>query len=282
LGVFVLLNSRAVMASDLSSNWPLKKDLFGVGVSATTYGNAVDSVIRAAAEGRGGVATFLAVHGIVNAVMDPEYRERVNRCQIVAPDGQPVRWALNFFQNTHLHERVYGPEIMRWVCQRCADEGLSVFLCGSTPQVLALLATRLLEMFPHLKIAGVESPPFRPMTEAENDALCERINLARPGVVFVGLGVPRQETFADSNRNKIHAVQLCVGAAFDFLAGNKKVAPPFMQRRGLEWLFRLCQEPARLWKRYLVTNTVFVGLVVLNALKLPFHRREVPQGVGAS
>jgi exopolysaccharide biosynthesis WecB/TagA/CpsF family protein len=272
------------MGSDLSLNWPSKKDLFGVGVSATTYGDAVDSVIVAASEGRGGVATFLAVHGIVNAVLDEEYHQRLDRCQIVAPDGQPVRWALNFFQNTHLHERVYGPEIMRWVCQRCADEGLSIFLCGSTPQVLALLATRLLEMFPHLKIAGVESPPFRPMTSAENDALCDRINMAHPAVVFIGLGVPRQEIFADSNRDKIHAVQLCVGAAFDFLAGNKKVAPPFMQRRGLEWLFRLCQEPVRLWRRYLVTNSVFIWLVIYNVIKMPFHRRPEPEphGVGVS
>src|ERR1700722_3850371 len=102
MGVFVLLNSNAVMATDLPLSWPSKKDLFGVGVSATTYRDAVDSIINAATEGRGGVATFLAVHGIVSAVLDEQYRQRVNRCQIVAPDGQPVRWALNFFQRTHL------------------------------------------------------------------------------------------------------------------------------------------------------------------------------------
>ena len=276
-GGFVLLNSNAVMATDLPLNWPSKKDLFGVGVSATTYRDAVDSIINAATEGRGGVATFLAVHGIVSAVLDEQYRQRVNRCQIVAPDGQPVRWALNFFQRTHLRERVYGPEIMRWVCQRCADDGLSIFLCGSTPEVLALLSNRLLETWPHLKIAGVESPPFRAMTEQENDALCTRINMARPAVVFVGLGVPRQEAFADNNRNKINAVQLCVGAAFDFLAGNKKIAPSFLQQRGLEWLYRLCQEPARLWKRYLVTNSVFMWLVIANTFKRAFRRREIPQ-----
>jgi exopolysaccharide biosynthesis WecB/TagA/CpsF family protein len=242
---------------------------------------AVDAVVSAAAAGRGGVATFLAVHGIVTAVTDPEYRARVNRCQIVGPDGQPVRWALNFFQRTGLRERVYGPEMMRRICQRCEKEGLSIFLCGSTPQVLALLAARLLEMFPNLKIAGVESPPFRPMTEVENDVLCDRINRTRAAVVFVGLGVPRQEIFADRNRNKIHAVQVCVGAAFDFWAGKKKFAPLFMQERGLEWLYRLCQEPVRLWKRYLVTNTIFIWLVVTRVLKFFFRRRAVPQQVGA-
>ena len=262
------------MASDVSFSWPAKRELFGVGVSVTDYDRAVEAVMDAAAGGRGGVATFLAVHGIVTAATDSEFRGHVNRCQMVAPDGQPVRWALNFFHSCGLGNRVYGPEIMRRVCQRCARDGLSVFLCGSTRPVLALLAWRLREMFPELKIAGVESPPFRPMTPLENDALCRRINDSGAAVVFVGLGVPRQESFADSNREKIRAVQLCVGAAFDFHAGNKKTAPPFMQRHGLEWLFRLIQEPRRLWKRYLVTNSIFLALVAINAVR-PIGRRRV-------
>jgi len=134
-------------------------------------------------------------------------------------------------------------------------------------------------MFPDLKLAGVESPPFRPMTPAENDALCRRINDSGAAVVFVGLGVPRQETFADSNRDKIRAVQLCVGAAFDFLAGNKKTAPAFMRRHGLEWLFRLIQEPRRLWKRYLVTNSIFLALVAIGAVKRACRRRAAVEGV---
>lgn len=251
------------ITSDITvQNWPPKRDLFGVGVSATSYEGALETIMQSAAAGEGGVATFLAVHGIVSAATNPEYRERVNRCQIVAPDGQPVKWALNYFHGAGLRDRVYGPEMMRRVCQRCEREGLGVFFCGSTTPVLALLASRLKEAFPDLIIAGVDSPPFRQMTIAENDELCERINQSGAAVVFVGLGVPRQEIFADSNRDKIRAVQLCVGAAFDFLAGNKKTAPAFMQRSGLEWLYRLCQEPRRLWKRYLVTNSIFIGLVM--------------------
>jgi N-acetylglucosaminyldiphosphoundecaprenol N-acetyl-beta-D-mannosaminyltransferase len=136
-------------------------------------------------------------------------------------------------------------------------------------------------MFPEIKFAGVYSPPFRPMTDYENDELCARINNSGASVVFVGLGVPRQEIFADANRDKIRAVQLCVGAAFDFHAGNKKTAPAFMQRHGLEWLYRLSQEPGRLWKRYLITNSIFIGLVVKTALaqavrrRLGFTRQEV-------
>jgi len=266
------------MSSEVAFSWPPKRELFGVGVSVTNYEQAVDAAMEAAAAGRGGVATFLAVHGIVTAATDPEFRRHVNRCQIVAPDGQPVRWALNFFHGAGLADRVYGPEIMRRVCRRCAEQGLSVLLCGSTAPVLALLACRLHEMFPDLRIAGVESPPFRPMGPAENDALCRRINDSGAAVVFVGLGVPRQETFADSNRDKIRAVQLCVGAAFDFHAGNKKTAPAFMQRHGLEWLFRLMQEPRRLWRRYLVTNSIFLALVAVNAVKQALRRRPTVEG----
>jgi exopolysaccharide biosynthesis WecB/TagA/CpsF family protein len=269
------------MASDLPFHWPKKRSLFGVELSVTCYSEVVDTVIAAARSGRGGVATFLAVHGIVSAATDPEFGRRVNACQIVAPDGQPVRWALNFFHKAGLADRVYGPQVMRLVCRRCAELGLSVFLCGSTPRVLAMLAMKLGAMFPDLKIAGMESPPFRPLSAAENDALCDRINQSGAAVAFIGLGVPRQETFADANRNKIRAVQLCVGAAFDFHAGNKRTAPAFMQRFGLEWLFRLSQEPRRLWKRYLVTNSIFIGLFIVHALKRLGRRGVAAPGVGA-
>ena len=252
--------------------WPAKRNLFGVDVSATNYDEAVEAIIRSAAAGRGGIAAFLAVHGVITAATDPEYCERVNRFQLVGPDGQPVRWALNFFHNTKLGDRLYGPETMRRVCERCAEEGLGVFFCGSTTQVLALLASRMKEMFPNLIIAGVDSPPFRPMTEGENDELCARINASGAAVAFIGMGVPRQEIFADNNRDKIRAFQLCVGAAFDFHAGNKKTAPAFMQRHGLEWLYRLTQEPGRLWKRYLVTNSIFLGLVIRSAVRQTLRR----------
>jgi exopolysaccharide biosynthesis WecB/TagA/CpsF family protein len=269
------------MISETSIHWPPKRDLFGVGVSATAYDEAVEAIAHSAASASGGVATFLAVHGIVCAATDAEYRERVNRCQIVAPDGQPVKWAMNFFNHAGLPDRVYGPEILRRVCARCERDGLSVFFCGSTPPVLALLALRIRELFPNLIIAGVESPPFRPMTLEENDALCTRINNTGAAVVFIGLGVPLQETFADSNRDKIRAIQVCVGAAFDFQAGTKKTAPAFMQRWWLEWLFRLCQEPRRLWKRYLVTNTIFIGLVIKKMLRPSGRKRIARQEVGA-
>jgi exopolysaccharide biosynthesis WecB/TagA/CpsF family protein len=258
--------------------WPAKKNLFGVQVSATRYHEVVHTVIAAAQRRQRGVVTFLPVHGIVTAVIDAAYRSRVNRCEIVAPDGQPVRWALNFFHKSRLEDRVYGPETMRQLCQKAAQAGVSIYLCGSTPQVLNQLEARMVEMFPGLQVAGKDSPPFRPMTPQENDALCERINRSGAGLAFIGLGCPRQEIFAQDNRQRIQAVQLCVGAAFDFHAGNKKMAPPILQRFGLEWLYRLTQEPRRLWKRYLVTNSIFVALVMKDMLKgLGWLRRPSAQ-----
>jgi N-acetylglucosaminyldiphosphoundecaprenol N-acetyl-beta-D-mannosaminyltransferase len=248
-------------------NWPIKSNLFGVMVTPTHYTEVVDCVVAAAAEKNGGVVNFLPVHGIVTAATDPTFQRTVNASEMNCPDGQPVRWALNFFHRAQLNDRVYGPETMRQVCQRCAREGISIYLCGSTPEVIEQLREKLTTWYPALHIAGAESPPFRPLTSEENDALCDRINASGAGVGFIGLGCPRQEAFAKSNRDKIKAVQLCVGAAFDFHAGHKKMAPAFMQRNGMEWLFRLCQEPGRLWKRYLVTNSIFMGLVFLDAAK---------------
>jgi N-acetylglucosaminyldiphosphoundecaprenol N-acetyl-beta-D-mannosaminyltransferase len=243
------------------TEWPKKFDVLGVEVSATSYEELVRLIIGAARRGDAATATFLPVHGIVTGALDAAYRYRVNAFDVAAPDGQPVRWALNKLHRTGLMDRVYGPVLMLKVCAAAADEGLPVYLYGSTPSVLAALQAKLRSEFPRLQIAGVESPPFRMLTQEENQAAVDRINASGAKIVFIGLGLPRQDVFAHENRNAIKAVQLCVGAAFDFHAGNKKMAPPWMQQRGLEWLFRLTQEPGRLWKRYLVTNTAFVVLM---------------------
>ncbi len=250
--------------------WPRKYDVLGVEVSATTYDQLVPLLIAAARRGQPALATFLPVHGIVTAATDKTYRYRVNAFDIVGPDGQPVRWALNKLHLTAmgapLAERVYGPELMARLCAAAALHGVSIYLYGSTPEVLAALGTKLVERNPGLHIAGAESPPFRALSVAERDAVVRRINDSGAGLVFIGLGCPRQDVFAHDNRHAVRAVQLCVGAAFDFHAGTKRTAPAWMQKRGLEWLFRLCQEPGRLWRRYLVTNTTFVYLMAKRLL----------------
>jgi exopolysaccharide biosynthesis WecB/TagA/CpsF family protein len=152
------------------------------------------------------------------------------------------------------------------LCRAAAKEGVSIYLYGSSPEVLELLSANLKNECPGLVIAGAESPPFRPLSKDEARAAIQRINDSGAGLVFIGLGCPRQDWFAFEHKHEIRGVQLCVGAAFDFHAGNKKMAPGWMQKRGLEWLFRLVQEPKRLWKRYLVTNTIYVYLFAKHAL----------------
>ena len=249
--------------------WPPKHDVLGVHISATAYEPAVDALMAAAHAGDSALATFLPVHGVVTAATDPDYRKRLNEFDLVGPDGQPVRWALNLLHKTNLTDRVYGPELMLRLCRRAAAEGVSIYLYGSTPEVLDKLSIGLMQKAPGLVIAGSESPPFRKLSPAEIDAACDRINASGAKLVFIGLGCPRQDIFAHEHKSKIHAVQLCVGAAFDFHAGNKKTAPKWMQDRGLEWAFRLYQEPGRLWKRYFVTNSLFLLFMTRRLLAGP-------------
>jgi exopolysaccharide biosynthesis WecB/TagA/CpsF family protein len=239
------------------TTWPPKRSVFGVTVSATDYEDAARAVMTAARRRDGGVVTHMAVHALVTAARDASYREKVNTFEVVAPDGQPVRWALNRIHGTTLGDRVYGPELMRRLCRRAAETGVGIYLYGSTPAVVKALEEKLAEQFPDLRIVGSEPSLFRPLTKEEDDAFVARVNRSGAGLLFLGLGCPLQETFAYEHRHAIEAVQLCVGAAFDFHAGNKRMAPGWMQRSGLEWLFRLAQEPRRLWRRYLVTNALF-------------------------
>jgi exopolysaccharide biosynthesis WecB/TagA/CpsF family protein len=256
--------------------WPAKHDVFGIGISATSYDEIVAKVIEAAHLRQPAILDFMAVHSLICAASDPAHGRRLNAFDAVAPDGQPVRWALNFFHRAGLADRVYGPELTRRVCQAAAEHGVGVYLYGGHTDVLSVLQARLQQMFPRLAVVGAESPPFRALTSEEDEQVVRRINASGAGIVLIGLGAPKQEIFAFEHRRHIRAVQLCVGAAFDFHAGVKKVAPAWMQRRGLEWLFRLCQEPVRLWKRYLITNTHFLLLFAREALLRPSRRRTAP------
>ena len=239
--------------------WPRKVDLFGLGMSITTYEEAVGVVLRAAAEGVPGMVSCPAVHAVVTACGDADLLEKANAFDLVTPDGQPVRWAMNLLHGARLTERVYGPELMLRLCRGAAAASIPIYLYGGSPDVAQRLPDSLRGLFPDLRIVGTESPPYRALTPEEDAALVERIRASGARLVFIGLGCPKQDLFAYQHRQTIDAVQVCVGAAFDFHAGAKKMAPAFMQRNGLEWLYRLSQEPSRLWKRYLVTNSIFLA-----------------------
>jgi exopolysaccharide biosynthesis WecB/TagA/CpsF family protein len=238
--------------------WPPRHLLFGVPVSASSRAEAERCILAAAREGRAALVDHLSAHGLAEASRDPRFREALARFDLVAPDGQPVRWALNLLFGTGLRERVYGPALMDRLCERAAEEGVGVYLYGGSREVLLQLCESLRERHRGLHIAGAEAPPFRALTADEDRAAVERIERSGARLVFIGLGCPKQELFAASHADRIHAVQICVGAAFDFLAGSKPTAPRWMQDHGLEWLFRLASEPRRLWRRYLVANSHFI------------------------
>jgi exopolysaccharide biosynthesis WecB/TagA/CpsF family protein len=188
---------------------------------------------------------------------------------MLVPDGQPVRWALRGLHGVRLAERVYGPTLMLKTCQRAAEEALPIFLFGGSGELLAALQQALQDRFPQLEIAGVLPSKFRRLTgPREKQELVETIKSSGAKIAFVGLGCPRQEVFAYEFQDALSMPLLAVGAAFNFHAGLLSQAPPLMQRWGLEWLFRLCAEPRRLWKRYLLLNPLYLTLLAAQWTRL--------------
>jgi exopolysaccharide biosynthesis WecB/TagA/CpsF family protein len=239
-------------------NWPLKYNLLNVKISATDYNSARDTIIKAATEHISACVDHMPVHGIITANTEKLFGNAISNFDMVCPDGQPVRWGLNLLYHLKLADRVYGPDLMLQLCKAASEKGISIYLYGSTEQVLNKLVKSLQIKFPSLIIAGFESPPFSKLSNDEDIAVAKRINDSGAGILFIGLGCPKQELWASEHRDKLHCVQMCVGAAFDFHAGTKKQAPSWMQKSGLEWLFRFEQEPLRLWKRYVITNSLFI------------------------
>ncbi|MFY9588076.1 MAG: WecB/TagA/CpsF family glycosyltransferase [Actinomycetota bacterium] len=239
-----------------------RRNVIGVRVNAIDYEAAADHIIRSANDRTPFTLTAAASHAVMTAWNDPEQRHRLNALDAVVPDGQPVRHALRVLHGIHLPDRVYGPNLMLRVCGLASEQGFSVFLYGSTKDVLTPLVANLNEQFPALAIAGAEPSRFRTMTVEERDDLAERIRSSGARIVFVGLGCPRQEIWAYEMRERLSMPILAVGAAFDFHAGTLAQAPGWMQDNALEWLYRLGREPQRLWRRYLGLGPRFIGLVL--------------------
>lgn len=235
-----------------------KLSLFGIGVDATTYADATAAIIRAAKERRSFAVTALATHGLMEAVYDPSFARVVNAIDLVTPDGQPVRWALNVLHAAGLADRVYGPDLTGHVCAAAEREGIGVYLFGSTAEICELFAADLCRRWPRLRVVGVQPDRFREATESEDQADAERMKASGAGIVLVGRGCPRQERWVAAHRGRVPAAMLAVGAAFDYYAGTLRRPPAWMQRAGLEWLWRLLLDPRRLWKRYLIRNTQFL------------------------
>jgi exopolysaccharide biosynthesis WecB/TagA/CpsF family protein len=240
-----------------------KKNVLGVLVDAVDYEAAVGRIIRAASERRGMSVSALAVHGVMTGVLDTPHRYRLNSFDLITPDGQPVRWALNWLYRAGLRDRVYGPELTLRVCAEAARRSLPIYLYGSKQTVLDSLVERLAERFPGIRIAGAEPSKYRRLSKDEKHQVVARIRASGAALTLVGLGCPRQEVWAYEFRDALDMPVLAVGAAFDFCAGTLPQAPPALQRAGLEWAFRLYREPRRLWRRYLYLNPTYVAMLML-------------------
>ncbi|GAB3148277.1 WecB/TagA/CpsF family glycosyltransferase [Micromonospora sonneratiae] len=245
-----------------------KRNVLGVLVDAVDYEAAAEQVVAAGRQHRPFALTALAVHGVMTGVLDREHNARLNSFDLVTPDGQPVRWALNLLHGVGLTDRVYGPTLTLRVLARFAEEGLPVYLYGSTDDTLSRLIPALERMFPALKIAGVESSKFRSVRPGEDAEIANRIRASGARLVLVGLGCPRQEIFTHAMRPLLDMPMMAVGAAFDYHAGLLRKPPPWMQRAGLEWLWRLGLEPKRLWHRYIVLNPAYLTRLTAQKTKI--------------
>lgn len=248
-----------------------KNNLLGVLVNGVDRQTAASLIICAAKQRRAYAVSALAVHGVMEGVLDPAHLYRLNHLELVVADGQPVRWALNLLHSVGLKQRVYGPSLTMDVLALAAQEKIPVYFYGSTPDVLTLLSENLKAKFPGLMIAGVEPSTFTRINPAMAAQIANRVKQSGAQIVFVGLGCPRQEVWAYEFHDRLAMPIVAVGAAFPFMAGTLRQAPPWMQDRGLEWLFRLCMEPQRLWRRYLLLSPAYLFLVACQLMGFRFH-----------
>lgn len=239
-------------------NLPARYNVLGVGVSALTLEQARDLVLGVRGRLRQSYVCLCTVHGISEAQNDPAFRAIYNRSFLTTPDGMPLVW-LGRWQGHRLVTRVYGPDLMLAVCDAGRDAGLTHYFYGGLPGVAEQLRDKLSARFPGLQVVGSFAPPFHPLTPGEFARLQADIAAQKPDLIWVGLSTPKQERFMAEAWDKLDAgLLLGVGAAFDFHTGRVRQAPRWMQRGGLEWLFRLAMEPRRLGRRYLVNNPLFL------------------------
>jgi N-acetylglucosaminyldiphosphoundecaprenol N-acetyl-beta-D-mannosaminyltransferase len=228
----------------------------------------IEQIAALAAKGAGGYVCFSTVHMVMESYDNPEYGAKVNGADLIVTDGMPLVW-MQKLQGAKSASRVRANDLMISLCEFAEKNNLSVGFYGGRQEVIDAIIERAAKETPKLKIAYAYSPPFRPLSEAEDLEITAEINRAAPAILFMGLGCPKQENWMAAHKNKTKAVMLGVGASFDFYAGNVKESPEWMGKLGLEWLYRLTQEPKRLWRRYLVLNPRFVwqAFLQLSGLK---------------
>jgi N-acetylglucosaminyldiphosphoundecaprenol N-acetyl-beta-D-mannosaminyltransferase len=249
----------------LSESIP-RANILGVGVSAINMAQALETIDGWISQRHQEYVCVRDVHGIMESQRDEQLKQIHNRAGLVTPDGMPLVW-LSRLKGFAQVERVYGPDLMLAICRPSLAKRYRHYFYGGDKGVAEKLINRLTQQFPGLRVAGFWSPPFTPLTPDQDDEIIMKINATEPDIVWVGLSTPKQEYWMSQHLGRVTApVMIGVGAAFDFHAGVKKQAPYWMQRNGLEWLFRLKSEPRRLWRRYLINIPVFLWMVLLEAI----------------
>jgi len=229
--------------------------------------SAIAEIAELVRRGDGGYVCFSTVHMVMESCDDAEFGAKVNGADYIVTDGMPIVW-MQKLQGAKNASRVRANDLMIALCEYAEKNDLSIGFYGGKQSVIERMIEKTKKDFPRLKIAYAYSPPFRLLTKEEDEKITAEINGAKPDILFMGLGCPKQENWMSAHRNKLTAVMLGVGASFDFYAGNVKESPEWMGKLGLEWAFRLTQEPKRLWRRYLILNPRFVWLATLQLLGL--------------
>ncbi len=242
------------------------REILGVRVDATSYERATEQIIAWASAGLSRYVCLCTVNQIMQARDSTTFADAMRQADLVTSDGMPLVWLLRRLGVPHA-SRVYGPDLMPLVLHAAAREGTPVGFYGGSTDVLDRLVRLVRARFPELQIAYAEAPPFRAPAPHEDEHTLRNLNASGARILFVGIGSPKQELWMHAHRDRVNCVMIGVGAAFDFLTGAKPQAPRWMQRNGLEWLFRLLSEPARLWRRYLLQNPRFVLLITLEMLR---------------
>ncbi|MBS1706624.1 MAG: WecB/TagA/CpsF family glycosyltransferase [Armatimonadetes bacterium] len=240
-------------------------DVLGVHVDTVCESEAVEQLLEWAANRESGYVCLSNVHSIITGHNRLDFRQALSKADLVLPDGWPVAWLMRKL-GVEDQERIPGPDLMWTLCQSAQQSGIPVGFFGTSPEAMDALLSRLACAFPKLKVHYAVAPPHRSFTQEEVDQTIRQVNASGIGILFVGLGCPRQEFWMAETTDQIHCIQVGVGAALDIYAGKVSRAPKWMQKAGLEWLFRLVSEPGRLWKRYLFTNTQFVFLAARELL----------------
>jgi N-acetylglucosaminyldiphosphoundecaprenol N-acetyl-beta-D-mannosaminyltransferase len=254
-------------------------NILGVGATPQDLNSAVTTLDRWRAERRQEYVCVVSVHGLVVAQRDPVIRHALNHCGMATEDGMPLVW-WSLLAGFPQARRVCGSDLLNEVCAFGVPRKFRHYFYGASPKVVEQLIDRLQKRHPGLCVAGYRSPPFRPLTAAEDAGDIAAINEAEPDFVWVGLGMPKQEKWMVEHLGKINATALIgVGAAFDFHAGTKPRAPVWMQHAGLEWLFRLLTEPRRLAHRYLIDNTLFIGHMLRQVTRLGMYSLDVTTNI---